>query len=487
MPKSHQFDAIVIGSGPNGLAAAIRIAQTGRSVAIYEAKSTIGGGMRSAELTLPGFIHDVCSAIHPLGLGSPFFLSLPLKKYGLDWIHPPAALAHPFDDGTTAILWKSIEATANTLKSDGKAYKKLIIPFVNNWHKLKKTLLGPLCIPEHPWLTARFGMQAFRSAKGLAESSFQTPLARAFFAGLAAHSIMPIENKLTAAIGLILGILGHVVGWPIPRGGSQNIANALAGYFLALGGKIYTDTPIETLDALPSSPIILCDVTPKQLIKIAGSRLPVAYRKKLERYRYGPGIFKVDWALSSPIPWKSKDCQQAGTIHIGGTLEEIQLSEDLVWAGKTPEKPFTLLAQQSLFDSTRAPDGKHTGWSYCHVPNGCKFDMTDKIEAQIERFAPGFRDCILAKSTKGPLEMEAYNANYIGGDINGGIQDIYQLFSRPVLFPTPYSTPVKGLYLCSSSTPPGGGVHGMCGYHAACTALNDISGTDMEKRNSIDF
>jgi phytoene dehydrogenase-like protein len=317
-------------------------------------------------------------------------------------------------------------------------------------------------------------MLALQSAKGLAENTFKGPKARAFFAGLAAHSIMPIENTMTAAFALILGTLGHAVGWPMPRGGSQNIANALAGYFLSLGGKIYTDTSIETLEDLPSATITLCDITPRQLLKIADHHLPATYRKKLERYRYGPGVFKIDWALSSPIPWKSKECLQAGTVHIAGTLEEIQLSESEIWAGRTPQRPYTLIAQQSLFDNTRAPTGKHTGWAYCHVPNGSQVDMTERIEAQIERFAPGFRDCILAKNCRGPLEMEAYNANYIGGDINGGVQDIYQLFTRPVLFPSPYTTPIKGLYLCSSSTPPGGGVHGMCGYHAACTALRSL-------------
>lgn len=474
MSKSFQYDAIVIGSGPNGLAAAIRIAQAGRSVIVYESKSTIGGGLRSAELTLPGFVHDVCSAIHPLGMGSPFFLSLPLQKYGLEWIHPPAPLAHPFDDGTAAVLWKSIEATASTLGADSKAYKQLMTPFVNSWPQLAETVLSPLQFPKHLWLSLRFARFAIRSAKGLANSLFQTPHAKAFFAGLAAHSVMPIEDRLTAAFGLILGILGHAVGWPMPRGGSQNIANALAAYFLSLGGKICTDTPIENLDALPSSEIILCDVTPQQLLKIAGHRLPERYKETLKSYRYGPGVFKIDWALNSPVPWKSKDCLQAGTVHIGGSMKEIQHSEKEPWLRKNSEQPFIIFAQQSLFDPSRAPPGKHTGWGYCHVPNGSTFDMTDRMEAQIERFAPGFKDCILARSCKSPLDMEAYNANYIGGDINGGVQDIYQLFSRPRLFPSPYSTPIKGLYLCSSSTPPGGGVHGMCGYHAACAALKDI-------------
>lgn len=475
MPKSYQYDAVVVGSGPNGLAAAIKLAQGGLSVAIFEAKKSIGGGLRSAELTLPGFTHDVCSAIHPLGIGSPFFRSLSLEKYGLEWIHPSAPLAHPFDDGTATLLERSIEATSLTLGYDGEAYKSLMSPLVDNWDALAEDLLGPLYFPRHPILMARFGLLALRSACSLAKSKFSGEQARALFAGLAAHSIMPLDKPITAAVGLILGTLGHVFGWPIPRGGSQKIADALAALFLTYGGNIFTDTNIETFEQLPSAKMYFFDVTPRQLLKIAGDRLPSGYKQRLEKYRYGPGVFKIDWALSAPIPWKAEQCLRAGTVHIGGTFEEIASSERTVWKGEHPEKPYVLVAQQSLFDPTRAPAGKHTGWAYCHVPNGSTFDMTERIESQIDRFAPGFRDCILARSIKSTVALEEYNPNYIGGDINGGVQDIFQLFTRPVARFVPYSTPAKDIYICSSSTPPGGGVHGMCGYHAARAALNRSS------------
>lgn len=471
MSKHRAYDAIVVGSGPNGLAAAITLAQAGLSVVVFEAKSTIGGGARSAELTLPGFVHDICSAIHPLGVGSPFFCTLPLAEHGLEWIRPPAPLAHPFDDGTAAVLEYSIDATGRTLDGDAAAYRKLMEPLVADWEKLKTELLGPLHLPRHPVEIARFGLLAIRSARSLAKSLFRDEHARGFFAGLAAHSIMPLDRPLSAAFGLILGVLGHVVGWPMPRGGSQSIANALGSYFHSLGGEIITNTHVEFIDNLPPAHAILLDVTPRQVLQIVGHRLPFGYRRRLEGYRYGPGAFKVDWALMAPIPWKAKECTRAGTVHIGTTLEEITKSEREVWEGKYPEKPYVLVAQQSLFDPTRAPVGKHTAWAYCHVPNGSTFDMTERIESQIERFAPGFRDCIIARSTRSPVELEQYNPNYVGGDINGGVQDIRQLFTRPVARLVPYSTPVKGLYICSSSTPPGGGVHGMCGYHAAKAAL----------------
>ncbi len=474
MTERHTYNAIVVGSGPNGLAAAITLAQAGLSVVVFEAKSTIGGGMRSAELTLPGFVHDVCSAIHPLGIGSPFFRALPLAKYGLEWIHPLAPVAHPFDNGTAALLERSIDATSETLDTqDATAYRKLMEPLVRSWDRIADDLLGPLHLPQHPVEMARFGLLAIRSAQGLAKGLFKGERARGLFAGLAAHSIMPLDRSLTAAFGLILGVLGHAVGWPMPRGGSQRIADALSSYFRSLGGEIVTSVPVESIDDLPSARAVLLDVTPRQLIRIAGHRLPSGYRRRLEDYRYGPGVFKVDLALRSPIPWKASECARAGTVHIGGTLEEIVESEREVWEGNHPEKPYVLVAQQTLFDSTRAPQGKHTAWAYCHVPNGSTFDMTERIESQIERFAPGFRDCIIARSTRSPIELEQYNPNYVGGDINGGVQDILQLFTRPVARIVPYSTPVKGLYICSSSTPPGGGVHGMCGYHAARAALKE--------------
>jgi phytoene dehydrogenase-like protein len=474
MTKDHAYDAIVIGSGPNGLAAGITLAQAGLSVKIFEAKNTIGGGMRSAESTLPGFIHDLCSAIHPLGIGSPFFRTLPLDTYGLKWIHPLAPLAHPFDDGTAAILERSIEATGKTLGQDATAYKKLMEPFVANWDSLASDLLGPLRFPRHPFLMGSFAVFAVRSACGLSKSLFTGERARGLFAGLSAHSILPLDKPLTAAFGLVLGILGHAMGWPMPQGGSQKIADALASFFLSLGGEIDTGITIECIDNLPSSRAIFCDITPRQLLKIAGHRLPSQYKRKLEGYRYGPGAFKVDWALNHPIPWKAKECIRAGTVHLGGTAEEIAKSELEVWESKHPTNPYIIIAQQSLFDPTRAPEGKHTAWGYCHVPNGSSIDMTERIEAQLERFAPGFKDCVMARSTKSAIELEQYNANYVGGDINGGVQDMYQLFTRPTARLVPYSTPLKGLYICSSSTPPGGGVHGMCGHHAATAALKSI-------------
>jgi phytoene dehydrogenase-like protein len=474
MTERHTYNAIVVGSGPNGLAAAITLAQAGLSVVVFEIKSTIGGGMRSAELTLPGFVHDVCSAIHPLGIGSPFFRALPLARHGLEWIHPLAPVAHPFDNGTAALLERSIDATSETLDTqDATAYRKLMEPLVRSWDSIADDLLGPLHLPRHPVEMARFGLLAIRPARSLAKRLFKGERARGLFAGLAAHSIMPLDRSLTAAFGLILGVLGHTVGWPMPRGGSQRIADALGSYFRSLGGEIVTSVPVESIDDLPSARAVLLDVTPRQLIRIAGHRLPSGYRHRLEDYRYGPGVFKVDFALRSPIPWKASECARAGTVHIGGTLEEIAESEREVWKGNHPEKPYVLVAQQTLFDSTRAPQGKHTAWAYCHVPNGSTFDMTERIESQIERFAPGFRDCIIARSTRSPIELEQYNPNYVGGDINGGVQDILQLFTRPVARIVPYSTPVKGLYICSSSTPPGGGVHGMCGYHAARAALKE--------------
>jgi phytoene dehydrogenase-like protein len=473
MSDKHSYDAVVVGSGPNGLAAAITLAQAGLSVIVFEGKSTIGGGMRSAELTLPGFIHDICSAIHPLGMASPFFRKLPLEQHGLEWIQPDVPLAHPLDDGTAILLDRSIEATSQNLGKDSLAYKQLMDPLVANWNDLAEDILAPLHMPRHPILLGRFGLLGMQSASGLAKRMFENERARALLAGLAAHAIMPLDWLLTGAFGLVLGSLGHFVGWPIPRGGSQTIATALASIFRSLGGEIVTDHYVEDLNSLPPSHVVLLDITPKQLLKIVKNGFSFTYRQKLEKYRYGPGIFKMDWALNHPIPWKAKECLKAGTVHIGGTLQEIAHSEKEVWEGKHPEKPFLLVAQQSLFDHTRAPEKKHTAWAYCHVPNGSTHDMTQHIESQIERFAPGFRDCILATSTRSPLQVEDYNPNYIGGDINGGVQDLYQFLRRPVSWLRPYSTPIKGVYLCSSSTPPGGGVHGMCGYHAACTALRD--------------
>jgi len=465
---------VIVGAGPNGLAAAIRLAQEGLSVLVLEAGQTVGGGCRSAELTLPGFTHDICSAIHPLGYGSPFFRTLPLAQHGLEWIQPPAALAHPFDDGPPALLEQSVADTAATLGSDGGNYRRLMEPLVPDWEELSRVLREPLRLAKYPFGLARFGLKAILSANGLTEAAFQGGRARGFFSGLAAHAMLPLNQSPGAGIGLALAIAGHAVGWPLPRGGSQRIADALAAHLTSLGGEIVTGVRVESLDALPPSRVTLCDITPRQLVNMAGDKLPSGYRQRLERYRYGMGAFKLDWALDGPIPWKSPEVARAATVHLGATRAEIGHSERAAARGEIAETPYVLLAQQSLFDSSRAPEGKHTAWGYCHVPNGSTVDMTDRIEAQIERFAPGFRDRILARHALPPAAMERYNANYIGGDINGGIQDLRQLFTRPVARWTPWSTPFKGLYLCSSSTPPGGGVHGMCGYYAALAALSHL-------------
>lgn len=472
MNDKRSWDAIIIGSGPNGLAAAIVLACAGHSVCVFEAEDTIGGGARSAALTLPGFVHDVCSAVHPLAAASPFFSTLPLAEHGLEWVYPPAALAHPLDDGTAAVLERSVVTTSETLGQDAAAYRKFMSPLATRWERLKVDLLGPPRWPRHPLVLARFGLQALGSASRLATSLFTGEHARALFAGMAAHSMLPLERLTTAAFGLVLGAAGHAVGWPVPRGGAQRITDALVSYLHSLGGVIVTGTRVESVDMLPPAKAILCDVTPRQLLRIAGHRLPAAYRRKLERYRYGVAAYKVDWALAGPIPWKAKACARAGTVHLGGTLPEIAAAERAPWQGKPAEQPFVLLAQPSLFDPTRAPTGKHTAWAYCHVPNGSTVAMVDRIEAQIERFAPGFRARILARNILSPADLERRNANLVGGDINGGVQDLRQLFLRPTL--RLYATPATGLYLCSSSTPPGGGVHGMCGYFAAHLALQRV-------------
>jgi phytoene dehydrogenase-like protein len=469
------FDAVIVGSGPNGLAAAITLARAGQKVLVLEGKDTIGGGTRTAEITLPGFRHDICSAIHPLGLASPLFRSLPLTDFGLEWICPPIALAHPLEDGRAAILSHSLEESAASLGADRRAYQRLMTPLADSWQAILDDVLGPLPLPpKHPLTLARFGPLALRSARGLAESHFRDAPARALIAGLAGHGMLPLEEITTASIALVLTILAHAVGWPIPKGGSQAISNAMAAYLQTLGGKIITGQPVTTVRDLPESKVILLDVTPRQIVKIFGDHLPSKYQRQLQRYRYGPGVCKVDYALSGPIPWKSEACTQAGTVHLGGTLEEISYSEKAAWHRKLAQKPLVILAQQSLFDPSRAPDGQHTAWAYCHVPHGSTQDVSEQIMHQIERFAPGFRDLILAKHVYTASELQSYNPNYIGGDINGGVQDWRQLFTRPVARWSPYTTPVEGLYICSSSTPPGGGVHGMCGFHAAQSALKHL-------------
>jgi phytoene dehydrogenase-like protein len=471
MKTRTDYDAVLVGAGPNGLAAAIALARAGYSVCVFESAAAVGGGMRTQPLTLPGFEHDVCSAVHPLGAGSPFFRSLPLADYGLEWIHPLAPLAHPLDDGSAVLLERSVEATAAGLGPDAAAYRRLMEPLVRDWDAIAHEILGPLRPPRHPLALARFGLHAIRSAAGLATGMFAGERARALFAGIAAHGMLPLEQPPSAAFGLVLAIAGHVVGWPIPRGGSQRLADALAAYLRALGGEIVTSREIRALDELPPARAVLCDVTPRQLLRLAGDGLPERYRRQLKRYRYGPGACKVDWALDGPIPWTAEACACAATVHVGGTLAEIAASERDAWEDRATQRPFVLVTQPSLFDAARAPNGKHTAWAYCHVPHGSAVDMTARIEAQIERFAPGFGARILARHTLTAPELERYNANYVGGDINGGVQDLWQLFTRPTIQPVPYATPVHGLYLCSSSTPPGGGVHGMCGYFAARWAM----------------
>lgn len=475
MPGKVSYDAVVVGAGPNGLAAAIRLAQAKLSVLVLEANETVGGSAHSAELTLPGFVHDVCSAIHPLGLGSPFFRKLPLEHYGLHWIQPPLPLAHPLDGERAAMLHRSVGDTAAGFGASGRSYEGLMQPLVEHWEMLAEEFLQPLIhLPRHPLRLGRFGLKALRSAASLAGSHFEDSAAQALFAGLAGHSFLPLEARGSAAFGLVLGMLGHSIGWPLPRGGSQEIANALAAHLRSLGGEIATRTKVETVDQLPLSRVVLLDVTPLQLLLIAGHKLPDSYSSRLGRYRYGPGVFKLDYALSRPVPWRDEACSRTATVHLGGTLEEISHSEREVSRGRHPERPFIILTQPSLFDATRSPPGKHTAWAYCHVPNGSTLNMTEVMEKQIERFAPGFRDCVLARHAMNCAEFERRNANLVGGDINGGSADLWQLLARPVLSPAPYRLPVPGMYLCSSSTPPGGGVHGMCGFHAAETALRDF-------------
>jgi len=474
MPAKVSYDAVVVGSGPNGLAAAIRLAQARLSVLVVEANQTVGGGARSAELTLPGFLHDICSAVHPLALASPFFRQLALEKHGLHWIEPEFPLAHPLDNGTAVVLRRSVTDTAAELAADESAYRELFLPLVEHWEALASDLLKPLLRrPKHPWLLARFGRHALYSAVGHARSRFCRDEARALFAGMAAHSLLDLNNTGSAAFGLALGMLGHAVGWPLPRGGSQEISDILAAHLRTLGGEILTGLPVVNADDLPVARAVLMDLTPRQLLAIAGNKLSAAYRARLRKYRYGPGVFKLDYALSSPVPWRSPLCSRAGTVHVGGSLEEIAESERAVSAGQPPERPFVILSQPTLFDPTRAPAGKHIAWAYCHVPHGSPVDMRQRAEGQIERFAPGFRDCILACRATSSTEMARHNANLVGGDINGGAADLRQLLARPVLSRNPYRTPTPGLFLCSASTPPGGGVHGMCGYHAAELALKD--------------
>ena len=468
--KQDSNRAVVVGAGPNGLAAAILLAQAGLKVEIFEAEPQAGGGARTLELTLPGFRHDFGSAVHPMAAGSPFFSSLALSQCGLEWIHAPAPLAHPLDDGTAVILERDLGQAAHELGRDGAAWKNLMRPFVERWSEFAPEILQPVrLLPRHPFLLAKLGLHGLPSAGFLCRRLFRGERTKALFAGLAAHSFLALNEPLSAAFGIILGATAHAVGWPVPRGGSQSITNALCTYLGKFGGSVRTSTRVDSLKALEQFQLALCDVSPRQLLAIAGERFTPSYKRLLERYRYGPGVFKVDYALSHPIPWKAGECARAVTVHIGGSFQEIAASEYDMSHGRHSERPFVLLAQPTLFDPTRAPEGKHIAWAYCHVPNGSTVDMLSRLEGQIERFAPGFRDCVLARRILAPADLEAMDANLVGGDIGGGASDWRQFMLRPTW--RQYATPAPDVYICSSSTPPGGGVHGMCGYNAAKLAL----------------
>jgi phytoene dehydrogenase-like protein len=471
--QGERYDAVVVGSGPNGLTAAIVLARAGLSVLLLEAKEKIGGGCRTAQLTLPGFQHDVCAAIHPMGVLSPVFRELQFEKFGLEWIQATAPLAHPLPDGRAALLQYSLEDTARELGLDGNAWRRMFAPFLEDSAGFFAEILKPIRIPTRPLLMARFGLTALRSAES-AINRFRTDEARALFTGCAAHAILPLDQAGTASFGLVLALAGHAIGWPCARGGSQAIIDTMERCLRSHGGTIETNRPVRSLNDVPPSKVVLFDLSPRQLAEIASSQLPSKFVRRLKNFKFGPGVFKVDWALSGPIPWENPECNQAATVHVCGTAEEILRSEHEMGSGHVPENPFVLVAQQSMFDRTRAPEGKHTGWAYCHVPAGCSADMTERIEQQIERFAPGFRDLILARHTRSPAEYEAYNPNFIGGDIGGGANTLGQFIFRPFFRWNPYTTPNPRLFLCSSSTPPGGGVHGMCGYWAARAALQQV-------------
>lgn len=469
-------DVIVVGAGPNGLAAAVALARAGARVTVHEANAQFGGGTRTLELTLPGFRHDICSAVHPLGVGSPFFRTLPLADFGLEWIMPPVLVAHPFDDGTAAVLMRSVGETAESLgREEGLAYRRLMTPFVRRWEAvIGEALMPPLHVPRHPFIMARLGLLGLPPASLVARRYFRTDRAQAFFLGIAGHTLLPMNKMPSSAFGIILALAGHAVGWPVPRGGSQAIADALAGLLRQHGGEIVTGSRVTSLEPFADAAATLLDLTPRQVNAVAGERLPASYRRQLAAYRYAPGVFKIDWALREPIPWRAEACRAAGTVHVAPGAADIERSSLDAWRGRPDDRPSLIVTQPSLFDPSRAPAGKHTAWAYCHVPHGATRDETAAIERQMERFAPGFREIVLARHTMDTRQLEAHDANLVGGDINGGVQDLWQFLFRPVPRIDPYATPARGLFICSASTPPGGAVHGMCGYHAAQSALRRL-------------
>jgi len=465
------YDAIVVGAGPNGMAAAIVFARAGLRVLLREGNDEPGGGARTYPLTLPGYQHDMCSTVHPLGIGSPFFSRLPLARHGLEWIQPPAAVAHPLDDGSAVLLERSTKDMRGQVGPDAVAWQALMDPFVKNWPALASDALGPLKVPRHPLLLARFGLVALLATTWLTRILFRGSRAPALFAGISAHATLSLADPPSAAFGMILGVAGHAVGWPIPRGGSGSITGALISYFRSLGGELQTGAPVKSMDELPAARAVVLDLTAKQMLRLEGTHFSRLYRLQLEHFQPGLGTFKVDWALDGPIPWQAPEVRRAATVHLGGTLEEIRANREAEWRGQPAARPFVLAVQATLFDPSRAPSEKHVGYAYCHLPNGSTFDMTERIEAQIERFAPGFRNRILARHTMGPADLERQNPNLVGGDLNGGEANLLQLFFRPALRPIPYATSDPRVFVCSSSTPPGGGVHGMGGYYAARLAL----------------